>query len=597
MMKQMRENTKIILWIVVIAFVVTIFAVWGLDLQTGGLGPQANVIGKVNGTEVTPQQYQTVYNQISAQYRASAPDGSLSLTQQEQIREDAWNTIVRQLLTTEQIRRLQIGVSDEEIVTYLRTSPPNEIRQYFVDENGQFDFAAYQAALNNPEADWTAVEQLARERIPLIKLNQYLISQVHVSEYETRRLFEEQNTRMVVNYVSFPISSADVPESNPTDEQIKTYYDDHTDDFARTETALVEYVRIPIAPTERDKDDLVYTINHITGRIEAGDDFADLARTYSESHTAPVGGETGFLGRAARDSLVMDAVASMKIGDVSQRIDVTDGAYVVKLLEKKTEDGNELFRFQEIFIELTAGSVTRDSLSTLAEDVQTAAAADGDLNAAATAHGLTTEQTPPFAKGSFVAGMGFVPSVSRFAFNSEPDAISRVLSDEKNFFICRVVERKPATIQPVEDVREIIVTKLTLERRKEEVLRKAKAFHRTAAAPRISLHESSEQYGYTVARTDTFTVPEPVAGNPGFSAFAYAALALDDGAKSPPVESGDAYFVLEFVYRSEFDRELYVSQVQALRDRLFNQKAQQYIAYWFEKLEEESEIVDLRGAY
>ena len=40
MIKQMRENTKVILWIVVVAFVVTIFAVWGLDL-TGGGGPGA----------------------------------------------------------------------------------------------------------------------------------------------------------------------------------------------------------------------------------------------------------------------------------------------------------------------------------------------------------------------------------------------------------------------------------------------------------------------------------------------------------------------------------------------------------------------------
>ena len=59
MMKQLRENTKVIIWLVVVAFVVTIFAVWGLDLQTSGVtGQGQGLVGKVNGVPVTPQTYQ-----------------------------------------------------------------------------------------------------------------------------------------------------------------------------------------------------------------------------------------------------------------------------------------------------------------------------------------------------------------------------------------------------------------------------------------------------------------------------------------------------------------------------------------------------------
>ncbi|HKW15856.1 MAG TPA: SurA N-terminal domain-containing protein, partial [Candidatus Krumholzibacteria bacterium] len=61
MMKQMRENTKIVLWVVVVAFLITIFAVWGLDLQSTSSRHEKNLVGKVNGANVTPQMYNTIY--------------------------------------------------------------------------------------------------------------------------------------------------------------------------------------------------------------------------------------------------------------------------------------------------------------------------------------------------------------------------------------------------------------------------------------------------------------------------------------------------------------------------------------------------------
>ena len=130
MMKQMRENTKIILWIVVVAFVITIFAVWGLDLQTGGgtVGTQQNLVGRINGTPITPQLYQSVYSQLASQYRSSAPDGQLSYAQQELLREQAWESIINNMITEEQVSKLGITVTDQEVLSFLRDAPPQEIR-------------------------------------------------------------------------------------------------------------------------------------------------------------------------------------------------------------------------------------------------------------------------------------------------------------------------------------------------------------------------------------------------------------------------------------------------------------------------------------
>ena len=397
MMKQMRENTKIILWIVVVAFLVTIFAVWGLDLQTGPAGPQQSSLGRVNGVAITPQSYQSVYNQLASQVRASSPDGRITSTQQEAIRAQAWESIITSILTDEQIEQLGISVTDDEVLAYLRTAPPPEVQQYFVDENGNFDFAAYQNALSNPDADWTAVEQLARQRIPMIKLNQYLTSQVHVGISETRRRWEEENIPMVASYVSFSIDDEDVSSYTPSEDEIKTYYDGHGDDFTRGERAVIEYVRVPIAATDRDRADVDFTISSLRDQILSGDNFEDVARTYSEGPTASLGGETGFLGEGMRDPAVLEALAGLETEQVSEGVTTDDRVYLVKLLETKTDDdGVTTYRGQEIVLNLSAGALTIDSLISVTQGVHERATASGDL-----AGGSRGECAPAGDNGAF----------------------------------------------------------------------------------------------------------------------------------------------------------------------------------------------------
>jgi peptidyl-prolyl cis-trans isomerase D len=598
MMKAMRENTKIILWIVVVAFVVTIFAVWGLDLQTGGPGgPQQTLVGRVNGVPVTPQVYQSVYSQLASQYRSNSPDGSLSYSTQELLRDQAWESIVNNMLTNEQIEELGITVTDQEILTFLREAPPAEVRQYFVDEAGNFDYAAYQAALNNPDADWTAVEDLARQRIPMYKLNQHLMAQVHVGRRELQQAYEEENTRLVVEYVRFPIAEEDLGDFAPSDANLQEYYNANSEDFRVDEKAVIRYVTIPLEPSDQDRDDVNFTVGIVRGFIEA-DGFETTARTYSQAQTADVGGDTGFIMRAQRDERVMAAVDSLAPGVLSEPIWTDDGVYLVELVETEEEEGGTRYRLNEIYLPLTAGASTTDSLVTLAQDLQRAAVAeDGSLEQAAASVGVSVETTPPFTANTPIEGIGFVPAISRFAFANDPGSVSSVLGDEDSYFVCEVVERIPAGTRPLDEVRDAVSQAIILERRRSAVLRKAEGFVLSTRATDATFQSASELYGLTVATTDTFTVRDAVAAMPPRSPFAYAAFSIKEGETSPPVESFGSYYVLRVLYRAPFDQEGFLQQAEAIRMQLLQNKAQEYIAHWYDQLRENSEIEDFRSSY
>jgi parvulin-like peptidyl-prolyl isomerase len=603
MMKQMRENTKVILWIVVVAFVVTIFAVWGLDLQGGGAGGrQFNTLGKVNGIPITREQYQVMYEQLVSQMRQASPDGSLSFAQQEMVQDQVWENLITAILTDQEIEKLGIQVSDEEIVAFLRTSPPPEVQQYFVDENGRFDYQAYQSALNNPDADWTAVEALARRRIPLLKLNRYLMSQVHVGPADVQRVFEEDNVMITVQYVAFPLADEDVSDYNPTDEEIRGYYDMHAEDFRVGEQAVVEYIKVPIEPTAGDYDDVMYTINNLSDQLAEGEDFGALARTYSQAPTAAVDGETGLITAAQRDPAVMTQVAIMNEGQVSEPIPVEggfqgDGVYLVQLIEKVTEDETTKYNLREIFIELTAGSSTVDSLSGIARDMQELAM-EKDFATAAAELGLEVETTEPFQRNFPITPIGFSPSVNRFAFTGDPGSVSGVLTDEFNYYVCRLVERIPESIRPMEDVRTTIVSNLRSERQESMALRKAEAFWRKMFSTTVGLDRAAEEYGYTITSPDPFAVSDPIGDRIApYSPLAYAALRMPIEEVSRPVRSRDAYYVFRVLERSELDREVFAQKAPEIADQVHQEKVQTFVTYWYAQLRENAEIEDYRQRY
>ena len=71
MLRLLRKKTKTILWIVIIAFVVTIFAAWGMDLGRGNndsASRKPNIVGSINGVDINRAIYSRnltmIYDQL-----------------------------------------------------------------------------------------------------------------------------------------------------------------------------------------------------------------------------------------------------------------------------------------------------------------------------------------------------------------------------------------------------------------------------------------------------------------------------------------------------------------------------------------------------
>ncbi len=593
MMQQMRQNTKIILWIVVIAFVTTIFAVWGMDLRTGSTNTDPNILGKVNDEPITRLQYRAAYDQLSNQLRAMSADGELNYAQQEMLQEQSWRNIIMAILTSQQIEELGITVTDEEIINFLRTTPPPEVQQVFRDEEGNFDYQAYQAQLNNPEVDWTSLENLARQRLPQIKLNQYMSAQVHVSADEVRRAYEEANRELTIRYVEFPIEIEGTEEYTPSEEEIEKYYSDHIDDYTEGEKASLEIVKFEIEPSKADKEGILYSLGVIRSQIISGEDFSVLAQTYSEAPTAATGGETGWIGEDQRDSQVLEALEALNDGDLGEPVETEDGFYLIKRLEKRTgEDGKAEYNAQEIFIKLVASPSTTDSLYVLADQLSETAQSVG-LRAAAEEKQLEVLSPEPTIKNFPIGSLGVVPAIDGFAFASEPGAVSNVLRDESRFYICQLIERIPETATPLDEVKETIILSLVHERKKHTAWRKADGFHRQTEM--ISFESSAEAHQLEIHNPEPFRVNDAFDPFGSRSVIAKTALALEIQTISPPIEFRGSYYVIQLMNRSPVEEEEFQKSAPGLSEQLYQEKLQRFVIYWYEMLEKNSKIEDFRG--
>jgi peptidyl-prolyl cis-trans isomerase D len=201
-MTRMRDSMPVILFSLLIAFLLLIVLEWGMDIRGVRGGGHAEVVGTIDGKKIAYRDFEEAVRNVSENQRAQT-NADLDDTQLKQIRDQVWQTMVTQQLVEQEIKRLGITVTDQEIVDWVRgDNPPEELRRYFIDSTGQFRKDLYEQVLSNPNqyvrdprgADpsygsrWLAeMEKNLRLRRAQDKLQSLLLASVRVGEGEIRQ--------------------------------------------------------------------------------------------------------------------------------------------------------------------------------------------------------------------------------------------------------------------------------------------------------------------------------------------------------------------------------------------------------------------------
>jgi parvulin-like peptidyl-prolyl isomerase len=139
------------------------------------------------------------------------------------------------------------------------------------------------------------------------------------------------------------IDAADV-----RDAEVKRFYEENPERLRLPEQVRVRHILITWKPmgTQDDRGAVRKQMQPILERARAGEDFAALAREFSEdSATRGNGGDTGFFARGAMVPEFETVAFSLEPGEISEPLDTTFGVHILKLEERQA---SKLVPYDEI---------------------------------------------------------------------------------------------------------------------------------------------------------------------------------------------------------------------------------------------------------
>ncbi|HEX9658476.1 MAG TPA: peptidylprolyl isomerase [Bacteroidota bacterium] len=367
-MTSMREHmSKILIALVIIPFLGLIVIEWGMDFVGIGRGGREN-IGSVNGKDITYKEFSDALRSFSDNQKAQTgvePDDS----QLPQLRNQVWESMVNERLIEEQVQKLGVTVTDQEINDWVRgDNPPEDLKRNFIDSTGQFRRDVYEQFLGNPNqfvrdpegadpgygSKWLVnYEKSLRERMLRDKLQSLVLASVQISPGDILRRYQDQNLSFQVLYALLdPNTLVKDDEVTVSDNDLKSLYDENIEQYRFEATRKLKYVLLNTSPSAEDSAACRNDIDHAANEVAAGIDFLEVASLYSGKPDSGAWFKHGEL-----DQVFENAVFGGKVNDIVGPIAVSNGYQLAKILEERKGD-NEYIHASHVLFSLNG---TKDS--------------------------------------------------------------------------------------------------------------------------------------------------------------------------------------------------------------------------------------------
>ena len=597
MLQSFRSSAKYIWWLIVIIFV-GVFLV----TETSGLLGRAPVtqgpaVAKVNGDDIPYTTWFQAYQQ-RIQQEQQGRGRSLTLDEEEQIRNSVFDELVQSVLLDQEYKRRGIRVTDDEIVQAAQFSPPPQFMQSpELQTDGRFDLEKYQRFLKSSAARqqglYFQLENYYRGEIPKAKLFEQIASEVFVTDDELWRGYRDQNDSAKVSFVAF--DPASVPDSGiqVSDAEIRAYYDSHKKELEVPGRAVVSVLQIPRVVAAADSASVRNRLTAIRDEIMKGAKFEDVAKR--ESQDTISGAQGGDLGRGAKGRFVEafeKAAFALPAGQVSQPVETQFGLHLIKVDEKKADTiavRHILLRYQQSDSSASRTDRKADSLANIAASQDTPQRFDS----AAKVLGLTPAKGIAIEGDALTIAGQYVPSVSAWAFSGvKPGASSELYDSDAGYVLAKLDSITPSGLPTFESARDQIRLRLVAQKKLDALATRAKDL--ATAAVGSTLEAAAQSRNLTVTQSPAFTRGGFVPGLGRLNEAVGAAFSLPIGAVSNPIRTDDAVIVMRVDRRVDADRAKWEEQKTAQRQSLIGGLRQQRVQAYIQQLKSDAKITDRR---
>lgn len=597
LMRKIRDNTKWIMVLLAVAFAAWLVLDWVQSRETTAATGPNPVVGVVNGREIRYAEWSRYLDARMEQARSNVR-GALTDEQRRQLAEASWEDLINAILVEQELQRLGIRVSDEEVRQAFRLTPPPDLMSHpAFQTDGAFDYEKYRQFFADPGVDeglLLQIEAYYRDALPRQRLSSQLSEGVFVTDGELWQAYRDREEAATVSFVSLDPQALIPDDSVPVSEaEVGSYYREHRGDFERPATAVVHVVSLSAAPSASDTASARARADSLRALIASGErSFEEVAEEASDdSTTASEGGQLGSVARGQLVPALDEAIFSLSPGEVSFPILSPAGFHLLQVHARSGDTAQA----RHLLLALRLSRDAEDALFDRLDRLEGVALTQG-LEAAADSVGAPIRRAVTLTRGfDFVPGAGSLGVAVDWAFDpaNVPGDVSEFFENRSGFHIVELVERTPEGTFALNEVRPQIERTLRAEKKKERAFRLAARLSERARAS-ATLEGAAGEFGWEVRTAGPFTRLEFVEGLGRGTEAIGAAFGLAPGEVSGPLDAGDRVAVLRVEARREAEPEGFEAAKEQLRAQLAFQRRQEKVARWLEALRETAEVVDLR---
>ncbi|MCH9032336.1 MAG: SurA N-terminal domain-containing protein, partial [candidate division Zixibacteria bacterium] len=477
MFELMRRFIKPGIYLTLTFFTLLIVVQWGGDFAGRSQFANPNqAVGVVNGEEVSPELFNRVYSNLFANEQAqSGPE--VSETRQSQLRAEAWNTIVADMILQQAIAELGIAVSEQELFQFIRLNPPQILRnqpQFMTDS--LFDYQKYIQIMSDPANApfWAQVEQYVLPQVRSAKMQEVVTSGARVTIEEIRREFVRNNEEAKFAVVNLTMKRFTDPYPEVTPEEVREFYDNNIETYIYPERRKIDLTLFPKEISEDDWERVKLDCQQISDDIHAGSDFVQMAALYGEDATSSDSGNLGFYPVEDLDSQYVAGAIALEIGAVSDAVRSQFGWHVIKLLgikdslgeETESKDDITQINTAHILLQVKVSNETLDNVLDKARQFRNSAEEKGFAQAAEEME-IETLVTTPFRETDAIQYLGPDFFAREYVFKNEIGTISGIYENSSNYFVMRVKEILPEGAQKFEELQQGLEVAAQLDKAKQ----------------------------------------------------------------------------------------------------------------------------------
>ena len=273
--------------IIIITFSLAAFSASGQETET-----IKDPVALVNGVKISSKEYEREVNfqlQQASQQGHQIPDTMLP-----KIKAEILDSLIDREILYQESQKKNIAVNAEEINSQIQI-----IKDRF---SSQEEFEKIIAAMDVSEAELRS--QIEHNLAIRQLIDTQVIDKIQVSEADT-----------------------------------KAYYDENQNLFKRPEQVKASHILIKLESdaTDLQKAQARIEIAKIHQKLKDGQDFAALAKQYSQDSSSENGGDLGYFGRGQMVKPFEEAAFALEPGQVSEIVETRFGYHLIKVVDKRPE--------------------------------------------------------------------------------------------------------------------------------------------------------------------------------------------------------------------------------------------------------------------